>query len=477
MAGARRNMVWSFALTLAFAVHVGMTVALTGRLPAAALATAQALGALALAAILAGRPLAALRGLDARSRVLAGAGGLVGIFGPPAVIAGVRMSDAPAGSAVVFWMAGGWAAVAAVAAMATAFRSRTAARTPLAFAGGVLALAGAAGVVANWERPSSFSPLVRFPVEELAILVAGALMVVGALAVLRAARDARIDGALLCAAASAAVAGIAWWGLAGANGWSYLAERPAEMVLAALAWGFVCVALPRVLRSEGPARAGALLAVAPLLLTSLIWLEQLVGVAGPQPMIVTGVLAGGVTLVAGSIALWRAASDGPPVSRQRRIAVIVASSVPLALACAALALPAIIARVEASAAVGSFVGSWTLFGWESVAGVSALALTALLAALAWSENPLWPALAGLAACAVWPLSLSTPMHVLTGWLPPGIEQYYGTEYASISFTRMPAPWMIAAAITCGAGFALIVVSDVWQRLRRTRRQGVPGPRP
>ena len=478
MAGARRNIVWSFALALAFAVHVGMTVALAGRLPAAVLSTAQALGALVLALALAGRPLAAIRGLDARSRALAGAGGLVGIFGPPALIAGVRMSDAPAGSVVVFWMASGWAAVAAVTAMAMAFRSRTAARAPLAFAGGVLAVAGAAGVVANWERPSSFSPLVRFPVQELAILAAGALMVAGAFAILRAARGTRIDGALLCAAAAAVVPGLVWWGFSGfANGWSSFLEHSAEMVLAAMAWGFICVALPRVLRSEGPARAGALLAVAPLLLASLIWLEQLVGVAGPQPMIVTGVLAGGVTLGAGSIALWRAADgDALRVFRKRRVIVIAASSVPLALACVALALPAIIAHAEASAAVGSFVGSWTLFGWESVAGVSVLALTALLAALAWSEEPLWPALAGLAACAVWPLSLSTPMHVLTGWLPPGIEQYYGTEYASISFTRTPAPWMIAAAITCGAGFAVIVVSDVWRRLRRSRRQGVPGLR-
>ena len=479
MAGVRRNMVWSLALALAFAVHVGMTVTLAGRLPAAALATTQALGALALAVVLAGRPLAAVRGMDARSRVLAGIGGLIGVFGPPAAVAAVRMSDAPAGSVVVFWMAGGWAAIAAVTAAVMALRSRGTAHGSLALAGGLLAVAGAAGVVANWERPSSFSPLVRFPMQELAILAAGAFMVIGALAILRAARTARIDGALVCATAAAVVAGLGWWGLAGiSTGWPHLAEQPAEMALAALAWGIVCVALPRVLRGEGPGRAGALLAVAPLLLTSLIWLEQLVGVVGPQPMIVTGVLAGGVTLVAGSIALWRAAGgDAPPVSRRRSVAAIAASSIPLALACIALALPAIIARVEASAAVGSFVGSWTLFGWESVAGVSALALTALLAALAWSEEPLWPALAGLAACAVWPLSLSTPMHVLTGWLPPGIEQYYGTEYASISFTRTPAPWMIAAAITCGAGFAVIAVSDVWRRLRRTRRRGVPGPRP
>ena len=37
-----------------------------------------------------------------------------------------------------------------------------------------IGLFGAAAVLANWERPSSFSPFVRYPTEDVAMLVAGA---------------------------------------------------------------------------------------------------------------------------------------------------------------------------------------------------------------------------------------------------------------------------------------------------------------
>jgi hypothetical protein len=471
MTDARARMAWPLLLMLAFAVHTGMTVALTGRLHGAALAAAQALGALALAAIAAGRPIAAVRAMDARSRALACAGGLAGILGPVAVVAALRMSDAPAGSVVVFWMAGGWAAIAAVAAAGVAVRSKTRARGPLALAGGFVAFAGVAGIVANWERPSSFSPLVRFPAQELAILAAGALMLGGAFAVLRAARGRRVDGALVCAAAAASAAGLVWWGVTGvSSGFASLAEQPVQVVVAALSWGAVCLALPRVLRAEGPARVGALIAPAPLLLSALIWLEQAVGAAGPQPMIVTGVAAGCVTLAAGSLVLWSSAQAAPEAATRRRLRV-AASCVPLALAGVALAFPAIIAHANVSGSAGSFVGSWTLLGWESVAGVTAMALASLLAALALTRERLWAALAALAAYAAWPWSLATPMHVLSGFLPPGVEQYYGTEYGSIDFTSAPAPWMTAAVVACAAGFAAFIAFDMWRRFHTAAPQG------
>jgi hypothetical protein len=343
--------------------------------------------------------------------------------------------------------------------------SRAPGRAVLALAGGVAALAGVAGVVANWERPSSFSPLVRFPGPEVAILAAGALLLAGAYLVVRAAGAGRLDGALVCATAAASVAGLAWWAVAGlTRGLSSVAEQPVESALVALAWGCVVVTLPRMLRREGAARVGALFAVAPLLLSALIWLEQAVGVAGPQPLIVTGVAAGGVTIAAAFLVLWWS-RVADPVSGRKPLMLAVAA-VPLALAGVALALPAVVARADVSGATGSFVGSWTLLGWESVAGLSALALAALLASLAWTRAAAMPALVALVACAVWPWNLATPMHVLTGWLTPGIEQYYGTEYGSISFTAVSNVWMIAAVAACAAGLVVLIVSELPRRARR-----------
>lgn len=473
MANGGTRLAWPAALTLAFASFVGMTVVLAGRLDAAPLVTVEAFGALAVAAIVSGRPIVAVRSQEARSRYLACAAGLVAVFAPAATVAAVRMSDAPAGSVVVFWMSAGWAAIAAAIAAAVAVRSRRVPSGLLSLAGGVTALAGVAGVVANWERPSSFSPLVRFPVQELAILSAGGLALAGAYAVLRASRTApgkRTDGALLCAAATATAAGLVWWVSTGfARGLDSVMELPVQVAVAALAWGVVCVAVPRLIEHEGPARTGALLAFAPLLLTALIWVEQAFGVAGPQPLVVTGVVAGGITLAAGAVALWWSAGPAPKQTSERSArsrVVFVAAAAPLLLACIALALPTITAAADVRGSSGSFVGSWTLLGWESVAGLAAVGLAALLAVLAGTRRPTWPAVVALAACAAWPWSLAVPMHVLTGWLPVGIEQYYGTEYGSIAFTAVTNGWMMAAVIASGAGFAALIVSDTWRRLFR-----------
>jgi hypothetical protein len=469
MANTRDRIAWSAVLAAGFAAHVGMTVALTGRTHAAALVAAQALGALVVATIAAGRPLESARRLDPRARALACAGGLLAVFGPVAVLAAVRLSDAPAGSIVVFWMSGGWALLAAGLAAIAAARVRDGVRAAAALAAGLVGIAGAAGVVANWERPSTFSPLVRFPLQELAILGAGALMIWGALTIVRAARESSLDGALVWAAAAAAAVGLLWVVVSGLPAaWASLLEQPVQVAIAAVAWGTVCVALPRVLRDGGPAGAAALLVVAPVLLSGLILLEQAVGVAGPQPMIAGGVAAGAVTLAAGAVALWRS-RDAERRAGLRRFTLVLLA-VPLALSCVALALPAITANAQVTVTGGEFVGSWTLFGWESIAGVTVFALALLLTAIAVERRPRWTAAAGLAACAVWPLTLSVPTHVLTAQLTPGLEQYYGTEYASIGFTAVTSPWAVAAVVTCAAGFAALIVSDIRRHRRSTALQ-------
>jgi hypothetical protein len=471
VAGRRGAIVWPLMLAVAFATFAGMIVELAGRVHAAPLAGALAVGALAVAVLVAGRPIPAVASMDRRDQLLACAAGLMLVFGAPALVAGVRMTDAPAGSVVVFWMSGGWAAIAALAGVAWAWR-RSSSLAGLALAGGVAALAGAAGVVADWERPSSFSPLVRFPSQELAILAAGVLVVAGVMLLVRAARGGKLDGPLVCATGAATVAGLLWWVVDGMSTGA-LTERPLEFAIAAVAWGAVCVALPRVVRSGGPARAGAMLALAPLLLTSLIGVEQVVGVAGPQPMVAGGVAAGALVLVASSMALWRSGGVSPVVRVKLPLWTWLAA-VPLGAAAIGLALPSIIATATVSKEAGRFVGSWTLLGWESVAGLSALALGGLAGALARVERPIVPAAVALVACAGWTLLGDVPMHVLKAGLAPGIEQYYGTEYGSIAFVAVANPWSVAAVVL--AASVLVVVIAVAFRRMAVRTAGVKNER-
>lgn len=463
MAVPRGTVVWAALLALAFATFIGMVVQLAGRVDAAPLVGALVLGALAVAIIGAGRPLAVVASMDRRDQLLAAIAGLLLVFGAPAVVAAVRMTEAPAGSIVVFWMSGGWAALAALAGAGLMWgRSRP--RAAVAAAGGLSALVGVAAVVANWERPSSFSPLVRFPSQEVAILAAGALLIAGALLLVRAARDGKIDGALVCATGAGAAAGLIWWALDGRSTGALL-EKPVEFVIAAVAWGIVCIALPRVVRSGGMARAGALMALSPLLLTTLIVLEQVVGVAGPQPMIVTGVAAGALVLLAGSVALWRSGGASPE-SRVRRSAWWWLALLPLAAAVVGLALPSVIATANVSKDTGLFLGSWTLLGWESVAGLSALALAALAGALSRAERPIVPATLALAACAGWTLLSDVPMHVLKAGLAPGIEQYYGTEYGSIALAAVANPWSVAAVALAASVLLMVIATELGRTAAR-----------
>jgi len=444
------------ALAVAFAVHVGLAPYLTGRLHAAALTTALALGALFGGVLVAARPLDAISSMSPRSRVLACIGGLLCFGAAPGLVAAVRLSDAPAGAVTVFWIAGGWAALSAVFAAGIALRLRSSLTALWSLVGAGLVLAGSAAVVASWERPSSFSPLERFPMQEVAILAAGLLFVAGGLLIVRASRGSGLGGALVCGGLSAVLASGAWWAFAGlAEGWRSLGELPVEVALAAIAWSVVSVTWPFMLRGHGAAHPAALLAAAPMLLSALVLVEQAVGVAGPQPMIISGVLAGSLVSVAGMLALLEAGRPQAVVWTPQPVTWL--AGLPALLAAVALALPSIVASAEVSGSEGAFSGSWTMPGTESVAAWSALALALVVLAAVRSEHPWRPVAAAFLACLSLPWLASTPTHVLNGWLAPSIQQYYGTEYGSITFASIMNPLLIAAVLATGVGLAALTL--------------------
>ena len=445
------------ALAVAFAVHVGLTGVLAGRIPAAALVLALSLGALAVALAAAGRPLAAVRSLDGTAVGYAIAGGILGVLAAPALVAANRMTDAPSGSVTVWWISAGWAAVAAAGAAALLWR-RSRADSVGALAGGLAVLAGAAGVLADWERPSSFSPLVKFPVQEVWILVGGVALLCGGLSLVRASRRGGMAGALVVGTAAASVAAGVWFAASGLGpGLRAWAEQPFALAVAALAWGFVALAWPTVLRDAGPTMAAAGLALAPVLLSLLTLVEQLAGAAGPQPLVFEGVAAGSLLLLAGATRLARTGASAPHARVRTRLATGVLAA-PAFLAAAGLLLPALRVDVTAERAAGTFAASWMLPGAESVAGWSALALALLLIAAAGDLHPAWPAAATLAACATWPALLAVPTHVLNRWLAPDVQQYYGTEYATLEFAVVRNyPLLLAVAATAAGLIYLVLV--------------------
>jgi len=166
-------------------------------------------------------------------------------------------------------------------------------------------------------------------------------------------------------------------------------------------------------------------------------------VAGPQPLVVPGVIAGSLLVLAGVCALAHA-RGAQTLSAQRPL--VLASVVPALLACVGLVLPAIAVRADVTVTGGAFSGSWNMSGAESVAGWAAVALAVLVVMAMADDRPGWPGAAALAASAAWVWLLDVPTHVWNPALAPGIQQYYGTEYGSIGFTALPNAAMTGAVI-------------------------------
>jgi hypothetical protein len=451
-------------LAVSFAVFLAVDLLLTGRLDPAGIALALSLGSAAGGLLFAGRPLRAFRAMPQDARMSAAAGGLLAFFVPPAIVAAVRLSDAPSGSVVVFWAAGGWALLAALVAAFLAWRSHSRGGAALALTGALTALAGVSAVVANWERPSSFSPLIRFAGQQMAILLAGAFLVVGALLLVSAIRSSNAGGTLATAGIAALGGATLWVAVSGPLvAFRSLSDLPVQVALAAVAWGAFCVLLPLALRDRGLASSAASIALAPVLLSALTWVEQLVGVAGPQPFIVPGVIAGSLIAIAGASALLVA--RGTPEAIVRPLWLRIVAWLPTALAVVALFLPAITATVDVdNHADAVFKGSWTMLGLESVAAWCAVALALLLAAVALTARQRLVPLVGAAACVAWFVLQSVPTHVLNGWLSPAVQSYYGTEYGSISFTAVTNVAMLLAVGLTALGFLAVLTLNA---LRRT----------
>jgi hypothetical protein len=101
-------------------------------------------------------------------------------------------------------------------------------------------------------------------------------------------------------------------------------------------------------------------------------------------------------------------------------------------------------------------------GFEVLGGWIALGIAVTAVALAAAGRQrlrdLPPLLAlGAAAVPAWLSLRFIPLHTWVSWIPPEVQQDYGTEYASIVFTEVQVPWQVASVALSVLACVLLVI--------------------
>jgi len=266
------------------------------QVPDTALMALSLLGALVFVSVLAGTPTrAAMAAASRREMGFAAGAGAMTWLAPSLIVLYQRATDAPSGTETLFFTTAVWALIGSLVAVGWRDERPVAAQV----AAVTLAVLGAATLLANWERPSSFSPFVKFPLEEVVIAAAGVVFVLG---LLMGKRSARVLGARTSL----------WVGVAGATAAAVLLALPSgfgdlptlqriwpQLLIAGASLAMLAIGMASLVRVTGLARATAWLLVAPVALTGLSVVERLTVVYGPNPIIWPGVLGGGLLVLIG----------------------------------------------------------------------------------------------------------------------------------------------------------------------------------
>ena len=408
-----------------------------------------------------------LRAADRRTLGLAAAGGALAFWAAPLLVLSQRASDAPSGAETLFFTTSAWG----LACVAVAFARRSQRPPVTALAGAVAAVAGAAGLLASWEYPSSFSPFAKFPVREALMLVAGLLFAAGALALAEAARRA---GPRVAAAA----------GLGSAAALGLLAALPTLPSAGEIGQGvlFPCIYLGigyavfvlgwvHASAVVGVSRTTVSLLAVPVLVMSLAGVERVTAVYGPNPIDWSAALAGAAVIAAGIAVVWlaeqpaeRPAETEPsPPRRQLRVPLGLALGAS-ALAVASLATPALDAVAEGGPGA-PFRAAWIMVGAESATGwlalaAAGLALAAVMVARGGGPTRSWvPASIAVVVCelAAIPL-LGATLHTWNRWVPAEVQQTYGTEYSRLVVQPHLDPVRVMAMLLAIAAVAALAFS-------------------
>ena len=400
-----------------------------------------------------------LRALGGQRIALAVAAGALGLAVAPALVVVNRYSDAPPGTVVAFWTTVVWGALL-VSASALTFRRPTRA------AGALVAVVGCMAILGSWERPSSFSLLVRYPFEELSFVIAGIAWTAFAVIVGGLARTYGVR-AVYTLAAAGGFGGALAWGLP-ASGWDPAVLVPPATALPAVAsFGLMVALTVHLTRRFGAHLPGTALLTVPLMVTLLLVVEEATGVFGPRPILVDEAGWGSAVVVAGivvALAAGRRCSSFPGKVVAIPGLALVAVSVGAALF--ALVEPGVAVSVWGTTRTGAeFAADFVISGFRTVGGWMVLA-TALLAASAWWERSgrVQTALALVAAVTLAASAATirfTPLHTWMPWIPSEVQHDFGTEFAGITFAPVPVSVQVVGIIGACLALALLLV---WRSL-------------
>jgi len=443
------------------AVFVFSTVA-ADEMPDAITAGAPLFAALVLTLLFGGMPrVERIRSADRRQVTFAVAGGIAAWWLAPLIVLAQRLSDAPPGAEVVFFTLAVWGACLVLVALAI-----RAEKPPLtAAAAAVASVAGSATLLASWERPSSFSPFIRYAEREIWMVVAGVVFALGMLALVRAVRALGVREAAPLALSGAAAAGLL--GMLGSVG--ELRFMAAQQWLSLLYLGIAIAiafgAWMRLLSAVGASRAATGMLVAPVGLTLLTVVERLTGIYGPDPFEWTGIVAGSAVVVASSVVVWLAvpatrlgSSHLEPVPGRLRMGLASAAFV---ASLASLASPGVQATSEGHATT-PFSATWIMVGAETATGwlvfSAALLVLAVVAerASAARASRIAALVAAVTSGIAAVLAAATPLHTWTTWIPADVQQTYGTEYARFVTEALVDPVRIVALVLTAAALVSAV---------------------
>lgn len=373
-----------------------------------------------------------------RTRWHSALAGALALLVVPALVASNRYSGAPSGTESLFFSVCAWSLIAVIA-----LRPQM---SPGAWRSGLLwSLIGLTGVMVllgNWERPSSFSPLVRYPREEILMLVAGFVWV-GAILIASSRMSESDSAPRVFDAGLAGVAALACSFVAalfvGPDRISELVMSETLVVLAAGIAAAVSFTSAVELATSSPRWVAAALLAPPILLTVSSAVEPLFAMRGVSPIQWPAALSGialALTAITGLVVDGKpdAPETQPRVPRRRFLPVVAWVS---AAVCAGVALSAPLIQASASGELGNgeaYQTAWQVMGWESAAGWIVALSAVLCAMVATSSRHRLVRVLGAVACALAaPVAAGTPLRVWTRWIPAAVQQDYGSEYATLVF--------------------------------------------
>lgn len=408
-----------------------------------------------------------LKALGIQRGALAFAAGVLGIALAPALVIANRYSDAPAGTVVAFWTLAGWGLLLVVASAALT-------RHPVRASAALLAVVGCMGILGSWERPSSFSLLVRFPAEEAAFVIAGVAWAAFAVITGTLAREHSPRAVYSLAAAGGLLSALAW--AIPAAGWDpVLLLPPADTLPAVIMAGLVTVLTVHLTRKAGAHLPGTALLVTPALITTLLVVEQATGTFGPRPIIVQeawwGAAVAAVGIAAVLVGMHRR-TQCPHTTL--RIVGIGLAALFAAVALFALTQPGVAVAVRGTNAAGAiFTADFTLSAFRTVGGWLSIAASTLALAV-WLQRPARGVaalvlLGTVVAAAAHATLAFTPLHTWMNWIPAEVQHDYGTEYATIMFSEVSTTAQVVGIMGACLG---LVVFLVWCSLT-ARGAGIP----